>query len=142
MADRAEAVVADVVAAVDPSCGPSVVACAVERVFRQRPQRRELARLLESDPSLLTSGLPQVPRLVERLIRNLVEGGALSLVLPRCAACARQRPLTATSPEGRICGTCYNRSRTEDRRCVECGRRDFCGRDRQGRPRCRKHLPD
>ncbi|MFE0128022.1 hypothetical protein, partial [Streptomyces parvus] len=137
-----EAVVADVVAAVAPSCGTSVVAGAVERVFRQRPQRRELARLLESDPSLLTSGLPQVPRLVERLIRDLVEGGALGLVLPRCAVCTRQRPLTATSPEGRICGTCYNRSRTEDRRCVECGRRDFCGRDRQGRPRCRKHLPD
>ncbi|MFD4257632.1 hypothetical protein ACFWR9_08365 [Streptomyces sp. NPDC058534] len=137
-----EAVVADVVAAVDPSCGPSVVTNAVERVFRQRPQRRELARILECDPSLLTSGLPQVPRLVERLIRDLVEGGASGLVLPRCAACDRQRPLTATSPQGRICGTCYNRSRTEDRRCVECGRRDFCGRDRQGRPRCRKHLPD
>ncbi|MGP3756898.1 hypothetical protein [Streptomyces sp. IBSNAI001] len=136
------AVVADVVGMVDPSCVPSVVAGAVERVFRQRPQRRELARLLESEPSLLTSGLPQVPRLVERLIRDLVEGGASVLVLPRCAACDRQRPLTAASPEGRICGSCYNRSRTEDRRCVECGRRDFRGRDRQGRPRCRKHLPD
>ncbi|MEU9945004.1 hypothetical protein [Streptomyces lavendulae] len=136
-----EAVVADVVAIIDPSC-VGAVAGAVERVFRQRPQRRELARLLESDPSLLISGLPQVPRLVERLIRDLVEGGATGLVLPRCAACDRQQPLTATSADGRICGSCYNRSRIEDRCCVECGRRDFRGRDRQGRPRCRKHLPD
>ncbi|MFC5786841.1 hypothetical protein [Streptomyces aureus] len=137
-----EAVVAEVVATVDPSCMPQAVTAEVERVFRQRPQRRELARMLEADPCLLTSGLPQVPRLVERLIRALVEGGATGLVLPSCAACGRQRPLTATSPSGRICGSCYNRNRIEDRRCVECGRRDFRGRDRAGRPRCRKHLPD
>ncbi|MFD9069099.1 hypothetical protein [Streptomyces lasiicapitis] len=137
-----EAVVAEVVGAVDPSCEPQAVADAVERVFRQRPQRRELARLLESDPPLLISGLPQVPRLVERLIRALVEGGATGLVLPNCATCGRQWPLTATSPNGRICGSCYNRTRIEDRRCAECGRRDFRGRDRDGRPRCAKHLPD
>lgn len=66
---------AEVVATVDPSFLPQVVTATVERVFRQRPQRRELARMLESDPSLLTSGLPQVPRLVERLIRTLVARG-------------------------------------------------------------------
>lgn len=84
----------------DPAPVVQAVTAAVEGVFRQRPQRRGLARLLEADPSLLTLGLPQVPRLVEGLIRALVEGGATGLVLPSCAACGRQRPLTARSPAG------------------------------------------
>ncbi|MEV6730725.1 hypothetical protein [Streptomyces sp. NPDC051364] len=137
-----ETVVEEVVRAADPSCAVMGVAAVVERVFRQRPQRRELARLLVADPSLLTSGRPQVPRLAERLIRALVDDGAVGLVLPFCAGCGRQRRLTAESPQGRTCGTCYSRARIEERRCVECGRRDFRGRDREGRPRCARHLPD
>ncbi|MCX5308986.1 hypothetical protein OG304_37015 [Streptomyces sp. NBC_00160] len=137
-----EAVVEEAVCTADPSCLSLGVAALVEKVFRQRPQRRELARVLGAEPDLLTSGSPQGPRAVERLIRALIDAGAGGVVLPSCAGCGKQRPLTAVSPHGRTCTSCYNRTKVEKNRCVECGRADFAGRDREGRPRCRRHRPD
>ncbi|WP_406346539.1 hypothetical protein OH787_06360 [Streptomyces sp. NBC_01547] len=131
-----------VVRAVDPSCQVVDVAALVERVFRQRPQRRALARLLTEDSGVLTVGLVLGPRSVERLIRALVEAGATGVVVPRCADCARQKPLTAPGPEGRICTVCDNRRRLARLACAVCGRRDVATRDREGRPRCQIHPPD
>lgn len=69
--------------------------------------------MLGSAPFPFTSGLPEVPRLGERLVRALVEAGATGLVLPSRPACGRRRPLMTTSSSGRIYGSCCDRNRIQ-----------------------------
>jgi hypothetical protein len=49
--------------------------------------RRRLAQALHENPDLLTSGRPEGPPQVERLIRALQAAGARRLVQPRCGHC-------------------------------------------------------
>ncbi|MFE3375123.1 hypothetical protein [Streptomyces anulatus] len=98
-------------------------------------------KVLEARPDLLTSGRPEGPRAIERLIRALREGGAEQLVLLCCGACGRERPLTGLGGGARICSACSNRRRWRANPCVICGSTALAGRDRDGRPRCRAHPP-
>lgn len=138
-----EDVICEIVRSVAPSSVGMDVAAVVMQVFRQRPQRRTLAKVLTDDPALLTSGRPEGPRSIERLIRALHERGVEELVLPRCADCGRERPLTALAETGRrICSSCKGGRTTRSNPCVICGSVAFASRDRDGRPRCRRHPPD
>lgn len=137
-----EDVICEIVRSLAPSCAGTDVAAVVTGVFRQRPQRRMLAKVLTDDPALLTSGRPEGPRSIERLIRALREHGVDELVLPRCGDCGRERPLQALAETGRICSSCKGGRRTRSNPCVICGSVAFASRDRDGRPRCRRHPPD
>ncbi|EHM25771.1 MULTISPECIES: hypothetical protein [Streptomyces] len=57
----------------------------LQAVFRQRPQLRMLAEVLQARPDLLTSGRPEGPHAIERLVRALREAGTEQLVLPGAA---------------------------------------------------------
>jgi hypothetical protein len=136
-----EAVISEIVRSADPACERIDVAAVLEAVFRQRPQLRILAEVLQARPTLLTSGCPEGPRAIERLVRALREAGAEQLVLPRCGDCGRERPLTGLGDGARICTACSNRRNTRANPCVICGSTTLAGRDRAGRPRCRAHPP-
>ncbi|OIK08129.1 hypothetical protein BIV23_00930 [Streptomyces monashensis] len=140
-ATEPEAVISGIVRSADPACERIDVAAVLQTVFRQRPQLRTLAEVLQARPELLTSGRPEGPRAIERLVRALREAGAEQLVLPRCGDCGRERPLTALGDGARICGACSNRRVARANPCVICGSTTLAGRDRSGRPRCRAHPP-
>ncbi|MEZ0090408.1 hypothetical protein [Streptacidiphilus sp. EB129] len=136
-----ERFIVEAVHSVEPDLAVEVTETVLLSTVKRRPQRRELAEALHADPDLLTSGRPEGPRSVERLIRALREHGAVHVDLPRCAQCQRQRPLEALSDNGRICRSCNARRYALANPCTVCGRHEFAARDRQGRPRCTRH-PD
>ncbi|TXS19717.1 hypothetical protein EAO68_01835 [Streptomyces sp. wa22] len=140
-ATEPEAVISELVRSADAACEWIDVAGVLQAVFRQRPQLRTLAEILEARPDLLTSGRPEGPRAIERLIRALREAGAEHLVLPRCGDCGHERPLTGLGDGARICSACSNRRLWRANPCVICGSTTLAGRDRAGRPRCRAHPP-
>ncbi|MEV6056810.1 hypothetical protein [Streptomyces sp. NPDC052107] len=133
--------ISEIVRLADPACERIDVAAVLRAVFRQRPQLRTLAEVLQTRPDLLTSGRPEGPRAIERLVRALREAGAEQLALPRCGDCGRERPLTGLGDGARICSACSNRRLVRANPCVICGSTTFVGRDRFGRPRCRAHPP-
>ncbi|MGA5065318.1 hypothetical protein ACPB9E_16430 [Streptomyces exfoliatus] len=140
-ATEPEAVISEIVRSADPACERIDVAAVLQSVFRQRPQLRTLAEVLQAKPGLLTSGRPEGPRAIERLVRALREAGAEKLVLPRCGDCGRERPLTGLGDGARICSACSNRRNARANPCVICGSTTLAGRDRAGQPRCRAHPP-
>ncbi|MFD7954319.1 hypothetical protein ACFV4X_12570 [Streptomyces ardesiacus] len=97
-----EAVIIEAVTAAEPELSAAVVEQVLLATVRQRPARRELARTLYLDAGLLTSGRPEGPRSVERLIRALRQEGATQLELPQCASCHRQLPLPGLDRGQRI----------------------------------------
>ncbi|MCX4758790.1 hypothetical protein [Kitasatospora purpeofusca] len=140
-ATEPEAVISELVRSADSACERIDVAAVLRTAFRQRPQLRALAEVLKARPDLLTSGRPEGPRAIERLIRALREAGAEKLALPCCGDCGRERPLTGLGDGVRICATCTNRRVVRANPCVICGSTTLAGRDRAGRPRCRAHPP-
>ncbi|WP_308124603.1 hypothetical protein [Streptomyces sp. NEAU-YJ-81] len=140
-ATEPEIVISEIVRSADSACERIDVTAVLRTVFRQRPQLRTLADVLQARPDLLTSGRPEGPRAIERLVRALREAGAERLVLPRCGDCGRERPLTGLGDGARICSACSNRRLARTNPCVICGSTTLAGRDRAGRPRCRAHPP-
>ncbi|MEU9369596.1 hypothetical protein AB0D71_33960 [Streptomyces avermitilis] len=137
-----EQVIIEAVRAVVPQLAAEEIESVLVATVKRRPERRRLAEVLSVSPDLLTSGRPEGPRSIERLITVLRQRGALGLQLPRCAKCGSQRPLTALMGELRICSYCGVRRIQRANPCVICGSRNYQGRDRDGRPRCRRHPPD
>lgn len=137
-----ERVIVEAVLAAEPDLSAPLVEAILVATVKRRPARRELAEALMADPGLLTSGRPEGPRAVERLIRALLDQGAVNLKLPCCARCGNERPLKAWDGDQRICGSCLARRIAVANPCVICGSRNFSGRDHLGRPRCRRHTPD
>lgn len=129
-ATEPEAVISEIVRSADPACERIDVVAVLQTVFRQRPQLRTLAEVLQARGDLLTSGRPDGPRAIERLVRALREAGAEQLVLPRCGDCGRERPLTGLGDGARICGACSNRRVARANPCVICGSTTLAGRDR------------
>ncbi|MFI5982090.1 hypothetical protein ACIBEA_14545 [Streptomyces sp. NPDC051555] len=142
VAAEPERVIEEAVLAAEPDLAAPLVEAVLVATVKRRPARRELAEALMADPGLLTSGRPEGPRAVERLIRALLDQGAVNLKLPCCARCGNARPLKAWDGDQRICGSCLARRIAVANPCVICGSRNFSGRDHLGRPRCRRHAPD
>ncbi|WP_460069065.1 hypothetical protein [Streptomyces sp. YKOK-I1] len=121
----------------EPALGTDVVARVVAQVAPDRTRRRRLARGLQEDPGLLTSGRPQGPRIVGDLIAALRRAGAVRVVPAGCGSCGRQRPLPYIKGTVRICGTCGHRRFSRREVCSVCGvARSVARRDRQGRSQC------
>ncbi|GAA3872472.1 hypothetical protein GCM10023084_26790 [Streptomyces lacrimifluminis] len=136
-----EAVITEIVRTADPACAGIDIPAVLADTFRLRPQLRELANVLQKDPDLLSSGRPEGPRSIERLIRALRERGAERLTPPFCSGCGQQRRLVALDGAVRICSSCQTRRTDQANPCAICGRTEYNGRDRDGQPRCRKHPP-
>lgn len=141
-ATEPEAVITDVIGAIEPELPAAVIEAVVVETVQQRPRRRELAVALLADPDLLTSGSSEGPRQLGRLIEALQARGSRHLRLPRCAECGQAKPLRARRGIQRICYACWARGHRARNRCVICGNAAFAYRDRHGQPRCRRCPPD
>lgn len=61
-------------------------------------------------PDFATNGDPFMPRLAQRLLRDLQSAGIEGIVLPRCMACGEERLLVKTLPDvKRVCARCERR---------------------------------
>lgn len=137
-----EQVIIEAVRAVEPQLDVVLVEKVLLATLQRRPARREVARFLQAGPELLTSGRPEGPTSLGRLLRALQEHGAVHIQLPRCTRCGAQRPLKIRNDRERICASCLARVIALAHPCVICGSCNYSGRDRDGQPRCRVHPPD
>ncbi len=136
------AVIAAIVAGIEPGLGQAGIAAAIVRAAPSRAQQRRLADALTGDPGLLTTGHPGGPPQIELLIRALRELGAQRLALPRCAHCGQPRRLVQCDGSLRICSTCDRRRRGAAEPCAVCGNTgQVAYRDQHGRPRCARCRP-
>ncbi|MCX4564349.1 hypothetical protein OHA02_50290, partial [Streptomyces phaeochromogenes] len=136
------AVITEVVQVLEPELSPAVIKEAVLSTAKTRSRHRNLAAVLSSDPELLTSGRPEGPATVQRLVRALQAAGAKRVVLPRCAHCGKQHNLPSLDGDQRICAYCRMLMAAAENPCVICGRTThMVSRDHLGRPRCALH-PD
>lgn len=137
------AVITRLVLAIEPDLTVRAVEDAVASTLKHKTRLRRLAQVLEADPDLLTSGRPEGPPAIQRLIRALLAAGARHVVLPRCAHCGEQKPLRSLDGSSRICAWCAMRKTATAEPCSVCGHnRHVSTRDRRGRPRCAKCPPD
>ncbi|WP_147017866.1 hypothetical protein [Kocuria turfanensis] len=101
------------------------------------PSGTRLLGQLQADPGLLTSGTNAMPTLLQRVIAALLEAGATSVRLPRCAGCGLERMLPERLDGHRVCSTCKKRAGTRAIICHCCRRErqlascvgdvDYCG---------------
>ena len=96
---------------------------------------RRLLWDLQNEPGLLTGQVPHhSPRTVV-LVDRLHQAGGDGVPASRCPHCDREVRLTHSITRMRVCGTCYNRSKSEP--CKWCRRhRPVAGRDDEGAPIC------
>ncbi|MFI2352430.1 hypothetical protein ACH492_36660 [Streptomyces sp. NPDC019443] len=113
-----EQVVAETVRAVEPQLAAEKVAAILMATIKRRPERRRLAEVLNTTPDLFTSGRPEAPRSIARLITALREHGAVHLKAPECAQCGAQKPLTGLMDGLRVCAYCKIR---QIQRSSSCG---------------------
>lgn len=72
-------------------------------------------------PYFATNADPFMPRLAQRLLRDLQSAGVEGIVLPGCMACGEERLLVKTLPDGRrVCARCERRMTL--RPCGVCAR--------------------
>ena len=136
------AVIAAIVAGIEPGLGDGIVATAIMQVAPSRAQQRRLAGALAGDPGLLTSGRPQGPPQIELLIRALLPLGAQRMILPGCGHCGQPRRLVQCDGELRICSACDRRRRGAAEPCAVCGNTgQVAFRDEHGYPRCARCSP-
>ncbi len=131
-------VITEIVAVLEPHLDTVVIEEAVAACTNKPAALRKLARTVSLDAELLTSGRPEGPVHIQRLIKALIDGGAVNVVRPRCADCGGQKPLPVFKENHqRICAYCDMLRRA--RPCAGCGRiRHVSNRDAAGRPFCRR----
>jgi hypothetical protein len=110
----------------------SEVVAAVDTVVTNPAVLRSLAQALEADVDALHHAAPPV---VTRLVVELVNRGATTLVAPRCVGCGRGgQPLIRTE-RGGLCKRCAQRRLVAD--CGCCGvAKPVVGRTDDGKPIC------
>jgi len=130
------AIVAGIVAVIDPGVLAETVAAAVHAAAPRTGQRRRLAWALQDHPELLTGAGARAPvPSVLRLIGALADAGAQRIVRPACPHCGRVIALVKPRDGVRLCRNCVARSRAET--CSRCGVvREAATRDERGRPLC------
>ena len=130
------AIVAAIIAVIDPGVLAGTVAAAVHAAAPGTGQLRRLAWALEDHPGLLTGAGAQAPvPSVLLLIGALVDSGAQRTVRPACPHCGRVIALIKPRDGVRLCRNCVARSRA--RACSRCGAvREPAARDGNGRPLC------
>ena len=130
------AVIAGIVAAIDPQLSAEAVAGAVQAAAAQSGQRHRLAWALQDEPGLLTGAGARAPvPSVLRLIGRLRDAGASGIVPPPCPRCGRVIDLHRRIDGQWCCRNCVARSRFQP--CARCGAvQQVAVRDEHGRPLC------
>lgn len=127
------AVIAEIVLALEPELAPDAVRETITALAKLKSPHRRLAETLAGAPELLTSGRPEGPASVQKLIRALQTIGAKRVVLPRCAHCGKQHNLPHLDGDQRICAYCRMKKAAQGDPCEVCGRADYiAGRDHLG----------
>ena len=130
------AVLAAVVATLDPLLPAEQVTAAARRVFSRPAKLRQLAWAIEDEPGLLTGDGARAPiPAVLRFIDELREAGAEQIARPACPRCQRAVRLYRRIEGQWCCRNCVARSRA--RPCSRCGSiREPAARDEAGGPLC------
>lgn len=108
---------------------------------RPNPGVRLLGQL-EVDLSLVTAAANPMPRLLQRIIAALIEAGATTVRLPRCACCGAERMLPERLDGFQVCSACKKRAGVRTITCHRCRQErqlassfagaDYCGACWQG----------
>ena len=130
------AIIAKIVAAIDPAVPAEALVSAVQAVAAQSGQRHRLAWALQDEPGLLTGAGAQAPvPSVLRLIGKLCDAGASGIVRPPCPRCDRVIQLHRQIDGQWSCRNCVAKSRFQP--CARCGAvQQVAVRDEHGRPLC------
>lgn len=124
MSDRslnAEALIArSVVSILRPPIDEVAVLEIVRSILKPGKQLNLVASFLEEHPDGLVSGISTAPPGVRPLVRALRSFGLVECNAPRCARCRNERNLRYHTEDGRICTSCFNRSKA--RACSRCGK--------------------
>lgn len=132
-------VVVDLIAEVEPGLDQAKIGDVVAVVAGGRAKRRRLAQALLAKPTLLMDGRSPAPRMVGDLLIALRRAGAMTVSLPICAECGKQLRTLQRRGQDWYCGVCGPLRQP----CAGCGKTERVAfRDRDGRPRCRRCLPD
>ncbi|MCI0690269.1 MAG: hypothetical protein L0Y54_23975, partial [Sporichthyaceae bacterium] len=114
------AVVADLIAAIDPHADRATVAAAVRRSAPNTSYQQKVAWALQEQPDLLTGQGHLAPlRAILRLIEALHAAGVAGIIRPACPRCRRVVPIDKPLDGVRVCRTCIAHSRVEQ--CARCG---------------------
>lgn len=134
-------VIAGVISAIEPDLDAAIVERVIASCVTSTVTSQKLGGALALDPTLLTSGRPEGPFIVQALIEGLIDAGAVNVVRLRCARCGGQKTLKNFDENGqRVCPSC--RIHLGSKPCTGCGRvRHVANRDRAGRPFCRMCWP-
>jgi hypothetical protein len=130
------AIIAGIVAAIDPQVPAGAVVSAVHAAAAQSGQRRRLAWALQDEPGLLTGAGARAPMpSVLRLVGELRDAGASGIVAPPCPRCGRVIRLHRRIDGQWCCRNCVARSRFQP--CARCGAtQQVAVRDEHGQPLC------
>ena len=115
-----------VVATIDPALDDDVVRAMVGRVVDTRSARLRVARELEAQPRLLTSGRPGGCTATHLLVGALAATGSAAVRAPHCTLCRRVTDLpVGLDGGGRACTACHDRLLAQ--RCPGCGEARLVG---------------
>jgi hypothetical protein len=130
------ALLADTVTTLEPSLPAHIVTAAAGRVFSRPAKLRQLAWTIEATPTLLTGDGAHAPIPgVLRLIEELCDAGAQTIIRPACPGCHRVIHLHRRIAGQWLCRNCVAKSRAQP--CARCGViREAATRDEHGRPLC------
>ncbi|MGH3224256.1 MAG: hypothetical protein ACRDPY_37170 [Streptosporangiaceae bacterium] len=130
------AIIAGIVAIIDPAVPAGAVVSAVQAAAAGSGQLCRLAWALQDEPGLLTGAGAQAPMpSVLRLIGKLRDAGASGIVAPPCPRCGRVIHLHRRIGGQWCCRNCVARSRFQP--CTRCGAiQQVAVRDEHGRPLC------
>jgi hypothetical protein len=128
----------DRVAAAVAAAVPGLPAGQARRLVTQAAARRgalrQLAAHLAACPDALAAGSSDAPLPVITLAGLLAGAGYPGVLVPGCARCAATAVLRHRIEGGRLCDTCYRRSRHEP--CTGCGRDKIVHKRATGGPLC------
>ncbi|MEY8014947.1 hypothetical protein [Mycobacterium servetii] len=132
-------VIVDLVLGEKPGLDRRTVIGLVEAMAGGRAKRRRLAQALLDRPAVLTDGRSPAPRGIGELLIALNAAGAMHISSPVCAGCGKHLHTLQRRGDDWYCAKCGPRREP----CTICGSsRPVYLRDRDGRPRCSRCLPD
>lgn len=137
MGEDAFSAIAERIVAADSTFDGIRVAAAVREVVRNEPRALRLLATMDAAPGMTTSGLPSMPRALQRIITSLAAEQSTVLRLPVCPECEVETPEPMIVVDGRpLCAGCAHRAKLRYRECVECTKRVQHTRQAAGQDYC------
>jgi len=124
MSEDAFSAIVERIVTADPAVARSTATAAARAVLRNEPRALRLVAAMDADPGMATSGLPSMPRALQRIIASLAADQPTVLRLPACPECAVETSEPMILVDGRpLCAGCAHRAKLRYRECVECAKR-------------------